>query len=103
MSSSSTPARTHEPAPNPDDGGHHRRSIQCGVAAGDRLPATPDGDLWFDVVGADPERALVLRSSIDLMKRRNFDPHGPAPRRFSDGTWAFVLDLKRRAERAPAP
>jgi proline iminopeptidase len=73
------------------------------IAAGDRLPATPDGDLWFDVVGADPERALVLRSSIDLMTRRNFDPHGPAPRRFSDGTWAFVLDLKRRAERAPAP
>jgi hypothetical protein len=62
------------------------------VEAGDRLPAVPDGHIWFDVAEAEPDRSLVLRSSIDLVKMRNFDPAGSATRAFSDGTWAFVLE-----------
>jgi hypothetical protein len=62
------------------------------VEAGARVQCTPDGRYWFDVERLQPERALVLRSSIDVRTRRPFDPGGKRPRFFVDGIWAFVLD-----------
>jgi hypothetical protein len=62
------------------------------LAVGDRVLCTPDGRYWFGVERLEPERVLVLRSSVDVRRRRPFDPSGPRPRFFSDGVWAFVLD-----------
>jgi hypothetical protein len=61
------------------------------LAVGDRVVCTPDGGAWFDVEQLEPERVLVLRSSIDVRRRRPFDVTGPRPRFFVDGVWTFVL------------
>jgi proline iminopeptidase len=61
------------------------------LEVGDRVPCTPDGRYWFQVERLEPERVLVLRSAIDVLARRQFDPAGPRPRYFVDGVWAFVL------------
>jgi hypothetical protein len=62
------------------------------LAVGDRVAATPDGRYWFDVEQLEPERLLVLRSSVDVRRRRPFATSEPRPRFFLDGVWAFVLD-----------
>lgn len=62
------------------------------LAVGDRVVCTPDGGAWFDVERLEPDRALVLRSTIDVRRRKPFDPSGPRPRLFVEGVWAFVLD-----------
>ena len=62
------------------------------LAVGDRVMCTPDGGAWFDVERLEPERVLVLRSSIDVRRRTPFDPAGPRPRFFVDGVWTFVLE-----------
>lgn len=62
------------------------------LEAGDRVLCTPDSRFWFHVERLEPERLLVLRSSIDLRAKTTFDPSGPRPRFFSDGVWTFVLD-----------
>jgi hypothetical protein len=61
------------------------------LAEGDRILAAPDGSVWFDVAMIEPERTLVLRSSLALPRARHFDPSGPPPGAFSDSTWAFHL------------
>lgn len=61
------------------------------LEVGDRVLSTPGGGWWFTVERLEPERVLVLRSSIDVGGRRQFDPSGPPPRFFSDSIWAFVL------------
>lgn len=61
------------------------------LAQGDRIFAVPDRSVWFDVAGLEPERTLVLRSSLSLPRARNFDPRGALPRAYSDSTWAFHL------------
>jgi proline iminopeptidase len=60
------------------------------LAVGDRIPSTPDGGAWFEVVELEPERTLVLRAPVDLLRRRPFEAE--RPRCFSEGSWAFVLD-----------
>jgi hypothetical protein len=62
------------------------------LEVGDRVASTPSGKMWFEVAELVPERALVLRASIDLRTSRPCDPRGPRPRLFTDGVWAFVLD-----------
>jgi hypothetical protein len=47
---------------------------------------------WFRVERLEPERLLVLRSSIDVRNRTPFDPAGQRPRFSVDGVWTFVLD-----------
>ena len=61
------------------------------LAVGDRVVCTLDGKAWFDVERLEPERVLVLRSSIDVRRRRPFDVAGPRPRFFVEGVWTFVL------------
>jgi hypothetical protein len=61
------------------------------LEVGDRVLCTPDGRYWFHVERLEPERVLVLRSSVDVRRRRPYDPSGERPRFFSDGVWAFVL------------
>jgi hypothetical protein len=62
-----------------------------GLEVGDRVLCTPGGGWWFTVERLEPEHVLVLRSSIDVGERRQFDPSGPPPRFFSDSIWTFVL------------
>jgi proline iminopeptidase len=62
------------------------------LAVGDRVACTPTGSAWFDVEQLEPERLLILRSSIDVARGRPFDASGPRPRFFVDGVWTFVLD-----------
>jgi hypothetical protein len=57
---------------------------------GDRLVTVP-GRSWFDVVGAEPGRSLILRASLDL-RGRPFDPRAGRPRGFVDSRWEFFLD-----------
>jgi proline iminopeptidase len=40
------------------------------LAVGDRVMCTPDGRYWFDVERLEPERLLVLRSTIDVRRQR---------------------------------
>lgn len=61
------------------------------LTAGGRIAAVPSGKQWFDVALLEPERTLVLRSSLALPAAAWFDPAGPAPRRYSDSLWAFHL------------
>lgn len=62
------------------------------IQMGDRLTAGSSGRAWFTVAGLDPGRALVLRASNDPRRGASFDPSGPRPRWFTDGTWEFVLE-----------
>jgi len=62
------------------------------LSVGDRMLCTPDGDWWFTVERLEPNRVLVLRSSIDVGRRTPFDPSGPTPRVSSDSIWVFVLE-----------
>ena len=62
------------------------------LMVGDRVLCTPDGRYSFGVERLEPERVLVLRSSVDVRRRRPFDTSGPRPRFFGDGVWAFVLE-----------
>lgn len=61
------------------------------LAVGDRIACVPDGSVWFDVTRLEPQRELVLRSSLELPRGRWFDPTGRPPRAFSDSTWSFYL------------
>ncbi|HEX6951751.1 MAG TPA: hypothetical protein VF124_03100 [Gaiellaceae bacterium] len=61
------------------------------LGVGDRIVCTPDENAWFDVERLEPEHVLVLRSSIDVLRRTPFDPSGPRPRFFVEGVWTFVL------------
>lgn len=61
------------------------------LAEGGGILAVPDGSVWFDVAMVEPERTLVLRSSLALPRAPHFDPSGPPPGAFSDSTWAFHL------------
>ena len=61
------------------------------LGVGDRIVCTPDGRAWFDVEQLEPERALVLRSSLDVRRRTPFDPSGSRPRFFVEGVWTFAL------------
>ncbi len=61
------------------------------IEVGDRLPSTPDGRSWFTVAAVEPERALVLRATVDL-RGRAYDPAGEPPRVSSDGSWSFLLE-----------
>jgi proline iminopeptidase len=63
------------------------------VSLGDRLPGDPSGRdrVWFAIEGIYPERALILRGSIDLRTGRSYDPAGGRPVAYSDSTWTFVL------------
>jgi proline iminopeptidase len=61
------------------------------VATGDRLPAVPDGSLWWEVAALEPEHFLGLRMSLDL-RGRPFDPEGPRPSFSTDSLWGFLLE-----------
>ncbi|MFR9799661.1 hypothetical protein ACL02U_27770 [Streptomyces sp. MS06] len=59
---------------------------------GQRLDATRDGSCWFGVALLEPNRTLVLRSDLDPIAGRSFDPWSePLPAVRMDGIWAFHL------------
>jgi len=61
------------------------------LRAGDRMAATPDGSMWFDVVYLDRPKHLVLRSSVDA-RMRPYDPQDDTrPEEWADSTWSFHL------------
>jgi hypothetical protein len=61
------------------------------ISVGDRLRATPDGSMWWEVAACEPERFLSLRMSLDL-RGRPFDPRGARPRFYTDSTWGWLLE-----------
>lgn len=63
------------------------------LAEGDHLDAVPSGASWFSVALVDPPHHLVLRTHLTLPSGRVFDLHGPPPKAFTDGIWAFHLAL----------
>lgn len=78
-----------------NDGVLSARSIEPDLQklrVGDVLPATPDGDDGFTVLSLEPERSLVLGGLFDVDEQHSvpFETR-PAPRRFWQTTWAFVL------------
>ncbi|MCG6494335.1 hypothetical protein [Kitasatospora sp. A2-31] len=59
---------------------------------GQRLIASPDGRSWFTVALVEPERTLVLRSSLELPSGHSFDVgSAQPPRAYLDGVWGFHL------------
>jgi proline iminopeptidase len=63
------------------------------VSLGDRVPSDPSerGRFWFTIEGIYPERALVLRASVDLRTGHAYDPSRGHPAAYSDSTWTFAL------------
>ena len=61
------------------------------ITAGDRLASAPGGATWFEVAEAQAPTTLVLRATVDLRTRRSIPSDGPRPTRFTDSTWAFLL------------
>ncbi|MEA2466261.1 MAG: hypothetical protein QOJ57_387 [Thermoleophilaceae bacterium] len=63
------------------------------VSLGDHLPSDSSGRdrFWFTIEGIYPERALVLRASVDLRTGRSYDPSRGHPAAYSDSTWTFGL------------
>jgi hypothetical protein len=63
------------------------------VSLGDRVSSDPSGRdrVWFTIEGIYPERALILRASIDLRTGRSYDPSRGRPEAYSDSTWTLVL------------
>ncbi|WP_225858946.1 hypothetical protein [Streptomyces albicerus] len=63
------------------------------LEVGQRLDAVPSGDAWFTVAVLDPQRTLVLRSSLTLPFGHPFDPSsGTEPSAYVDSIWGFHLD-----------
>jgi proline iminopeptidase len=63
------------------------------VSLGDHVPSDPSerGRFWFTIEGIYPERALVLRASVDLHTGRAYEPSRGHPAAYSDSTWTFAL------------
>ena len=61
------------------------------LSVGHRMACAPDGRWWFTVERLEPERLLVLRSSIDVGRREPFDPSAVRPRFAIEGVWTFLL------------
>lgn len=62
------------------------------IAVGHRMPAVPDGSLWWEVAALEPERFLGLRMSLDLRGRPFHPERGMPPRFYGDSLWAFLLE-----------
>ncbi|GAA1544078.1 hypothetical protein GCM10009730_61510 [Streptomyces albidochromogenes] len=62
------------------------------LVVGQRLDAVPSGDAWFTVAVLEPQKTLVLRSSVVLPFGRPFDPSsGTVPGAYVDSIWGFHL------------
>jgi len=62
------------------------------MQVGQHLIGARDGRSWFTVERAEPNRALALRTTIELPSGRSFDPQtGTRPRAYADGVWSFNL------------
>ena len=61
------------------------------ISVGYRMPAAPDGSVWWEVAALEPERFLGLRMSVDL-RGRPFDPRATPPRFYTDSLWGFLLE-----------
>jgi uncharacterized protein YndB with AHSA1/START domain len=61
------------------------------VQVGQRLIESSDGRNWFTVNLVEPNRTLVLRTTVELPSGRSVDPDGPLPRAYADGVWSFNL------------
>ena len=59
---------------------------------GDPIASRPDGKTWFVVAEVEPERTLVLRSSLEVPGFRPYDPAQGRPRFFVDSSWTFALE-----------
>jgi proline iminopeptidase len=62
------------------------------VKAGDRLPSTPDGKCWFEVLEAEPARHFVLASHLTVRPLRSLPWGEPSPKVYSKSTWTFALE-----------
>ena len=62
-----------------------------GVQVGQRMIEAADGRSWFTVELVEPNRTLVLRTTVELPSGRSVDPSGPLPRAYADGVWSFNL------------
>lgn len=60
------------------------------LEVGGRIWAVPDKN-WFDVVELEPERTMVLRSTISLEDGASYDPDASTPAKHIDGVWSFHL------------
>ena len=59
------------------------------LAVGDRIPDGPPDTAWYDVVGLEPERSLVLHSTTHLPVQWR---ENPRVRAWVDWSWVFVLE-----------
>ncbi len=62
------------------------------LKVGDIIPATPDGDDGFEVLGIDEPRALVLGGLYDAAAGKQLPFDAVRPPRYWHVTWVFVLE-----------
>ena len=61
------------------------------LGRGDRLPSTPDGRCFFEVLDLEPEASLVLGSHLTTGPVRSLPWSEPSPSVFQRATWSFAL------------
>jgi hypothetical protein len=62
------------------------------LTVGEIIPATPDGDDGFEVLGIDEPRALALGGLFDPDAGRQLPFAAPRPTRYWHVTWVFALE-----------
>lgn len=62
------------------------------IAAGDRLPWTPESDEGFEVLRIDEPRVLLLGALYDIRGKKQLAFHDARPEEYFHMTWAFVLE-----------
>jgi hypothetical protein len=62
------------------------------LEVGEIIPATPEGDDGFEVLGIDEPRALVLGGLFDPDAGKQLPFDAPRPTRYWHVTWVFVLE-----------
>jgi hypothetical protein len=62
------------------------------LAVGDRIPAQPEGDDYFEVLALEPYRALLLGSLFDVEAQHSIGFRAARPARYWHVSWAFVLE-----------
>jgi len=70
------------------------------LSVGQIIPASPERDDGFEVLGIDAPRALILGGLYDAQAEKQLAFSAPLPARYWQVTWAFVLEqLNERTTR----
>ena len=62
------------------------------LRVGDRMPASPSADAYFDVLKVERDHALLMGALFDVEQHRQLPFDAPRPEKFWHVSWAFALE-----------